>query len=87
MKGVLGNRLAVPPNPDVGWVVKMSNRIRDLGLTSENCAAIARVLEGRRGIHSFERTIWDADKLLAESELKQEERGPGGNTPTRLEDI
>lgn len=87
MRKVLGDKLATPPKPDIGWMVKMNNRIRDLGLTPMNCASIARVLfaKGWR-IYSFEKAIWQADTLLAEAQLEL----PGvkrDHQPMEMEDI
>jgi hypothetical protein len=87
MRAVLGPRLAVPPSPDIAWIMKMSNRIRDLGLTELNCRGIAGVLLARTHprYHSFERAIWDADKLLAEAQLGPPTRAPSG--PVGMEDL
>ncbi len=71
MRMVLGPRLAVPTSPAIAWVMKMSNRIRDLGLTLADCTVIARVLEARGWkTYSFEKAIWEADRLLAEAQLE-----------------
>jgi hypothetical protein len=68
MRSVLGPALATPPNPDDTWRMKMSGRIKSLGLTFEDCRMIAAVLS-RRGwkTYSFEKAIWEADRLLAEA--------------------
>ena len=70
MRDILGARLAVPPNPDIGWIVKMNNRIRDLGLSVMDCKSIAKVqLAKGWKVYSFEKTIWAADTLLQEAQL------------------
>ncbi len=88
MRGVLGAKLAVPPNPDIGWIMKMSNRIRDLGLVEEHCERIARALE-RKGwrTYSFEKAIWEADRLLAESDSQPEKPKTASAIPVGPEDI
>lgn len=70
MREVLGTSLALPPRPDVGWIARMSGRIRDLGLTEEDCTTIAReaAKKGRR-TESFEWLIKKAPEYLAEAQL------------------
>ncbi len=71
MREVLGARLAVPANPAVGWIVQMSNRIKNLGLTAGDCRTVARVLEAKGWkTYSFEKAIWAADRLLQEAQLE-----------------
>ena len=67
MRGVLGDSLAVPPNPAGEWCGRMSARIRDLGLTEDNCRHIARAAmeNWSRAPYSFEWIIRKADELLA----------------------
>ncbi len=70
MRGVLGPTLALPPSPDIGWRSKMSGRVRDLGLSELDCVSIAKVLRAKGWkTYSFEKTIWAADRLLAEAQL------------------
>lgn len=68
MREVLGSSLALPPRPDLGWMARMSNRIRELGLTVDDCRIIAIHLKNKRWTsYSFDRSIWIADRLLAEA--------------------
>lgn len=70
MREVLGATLALPPAPDWGWQSRLAARIRDLGLTRDHFRTIAKVLKAKRWtVYSFEKAVWAADKLLAESEL------------------
>ena len=76
MREVLGAQLAAPPNPDPVWMIKVSNRIRELGLSQEDCRSIAQVLK-KRGwkVYSFDYAIRYADTLLQEAQLGPK---PGG---------
>jgi hypothetical protein len=67
MRGYLGNRLAVPPHPSEMWQMRMSSRIRDLGLTREDCVRLCQFAEGTgwRPPFSFETLIRGADRYLA----------------------
>ncbi len=68
MTTVLGPNLAVPQHPAVSWMAWMSNRIRALGLTEEDCRTLAKVAlaKGWRPPISFETLIKGADRYLAE---------------------
>jgi hypothetical protein len=71
MREILGARLAAPPSPDSVWMIRMSNRIRELGLTPDNCRAIARELLARGWkVYSFDYAIRYADTLLQEATLE-----------------
>jgi hypothetical protein len=84
MRTVLGPSLATPPSPDVGWIMKMSNRIRELGLTADDCARIAQALKARgRAPFSFEKAIWEADRLLAAPATTPQ----ASSAPTEMEDL
>lgn len=38
----LGPRLVLPPKPTAGWIVRLLNRIKDLGLEEEHLLTVAR---------------------------------------------
>jgi hypothetical protein len=67
MREVLGTKLGVPTNPSTNWLSWMASRIRDLGLTEEDCRKIARVLLTKwNPPYGFEYAIKSADRLLVE---------------------
>lgn len=69
MRSVLGDKLAVPRNPSDVWVICRARRIRDLGLTEDDCKTIARAIASKWDApYSFEYCINAADRLLAEAE-------------------
>lgn len=82
MKEVLGDKLAVPRNPSSNWKIYLSTRIRDLGLTEDDCRSIARAIAVKWDPpYGFEYCIKAADRLLAESDTtvkkgKNRERAP-----------
>lgn len=85
MREVLGPTLAVPSNPSVEWMVKMNNRIRDLGLSLQDCRSIAKVLAAKQWrVYSFEKTIWAADTLLAEAQLEIPQTQPRRAAPLEM---
>ncbi len=69
MELVLGKgAMAIPPHAGAEWFAKASNRIRANGLTKDDFTDLARALD-RKGWsppYSFERTLWAADRLIAE---------------------
>lgn len=72
MREVLGDKLAVPRNPSKEWLMWKSKRIRELGLTEEDCRTIAKnILAKWQPPYSFEYCIKAADRLLAESSVKK----------------
>lgn len=83
MREVLGNRLALPPSPDTVWMIRMSTRIRSLGLSVQDCKSIAKV-QAAKGwkTYSFESCIKFADTLLAEAQLDIPAVGKSGQ-PSR----
>lgn len=88
MREVLGPTLATPPHPDPVWMMKMNNRIRTLGLSVQDCKSIAKVLWQKQWrVYSFEKTIWNADTLLAEAQLEiPQTKGPD-RRPMAMEEI
>lgn len=88
MRFVLGPALATPPNPDPAWRGKMSGRIKSLGLTVADCQKIARVLSQRGWrSYSFEKAIWEADRLLAEHDIPNSGmKIPKTGTPVEVDD-
>lgn len=88
MREVLGATLATPPHPDPVWMMKMNNRIRTLGLSVQDCKSIAKVLWAKQWrVYSFEKTIWNADTLLAEAQLDiPPTRGPD-RRPMQMDDF
>lgn len=83
MKGVLGNRLVLPPSLTGEWIGRMSYRIRVLGLTEEHCRTIAKNISGWRGVISFERVIMGADRYLHHEPAQVIETG----TPLPMEEL
>jgi hypothetical protein len=76
MRGVLGKALAVPKAPSTEWLMWMASRIRNLGLTEQDCAKIARVMSRKwEPPYGFEYAIKAADRLLAESETTLTKKG------------
>jgi hypothetical protein len=68
MQEVLGKLLAVPKNPSAEWKMYLARRIRDLGLTEDDCRTIARTMMVKwNPPFGFEYGIKAADRLLAES--------------------
>lgn len=68
MREILGDNLAVPKNPADQWCFWQAKRIRDLGLTEDDCRSIARCISTKwNPPYSFEYCIRAADRLLAES--------------------
>lgn len=77
MRSVLGNNLAVPKNPSDQWRMWQAKRIRDLGLTEEDCKTIARNIMAKwQPPYGFEYCIKAADRLLAETGKKSKESAP-----------
>lgn len=77
MREVLGTKLAVPRNPTVQWIIRQSQRIRDLGLTEEDCRLIAKNISAKWAApYSFEYCIRAADRLLAETGKSSKESAP-----------
>lgn len=76
MRSVLHKSLAVPSNPSADWRMWMASRIRNLGLTEEDCKRIARVMSAKWDPpYGFEYAIKAADRLLAESETAPTRKG------------
>lgn len=70
MESVLGPRsIAMPPHPDNLWCIKINARIKSLGLTVEDFKSMATALsaKGWNPPYSFERAVWSAERLIAES--------------------
>ena len=65
MRGVLGDNLALPPSPTTEWCVRMSGKIRDWGLTAEDCVKIATATKSWRQPVSFETAIYKGLSLLS----------------------
>ena len=73
MRSVLGDKLAVPRNPAETWTIYLSQRIRNLGLTEEDCKKIARCVAIKwNPPYGFEFCIKAADRLLVEAETLKE---------------
>ena len=78
-RGVLRDRLIVPPYSAVGVLAAMKRRIVALGLTEESCTQVARAAaEQWRGPIRAESLVRQADALLAGVEYE------GKRTPTPL---
>lgn len=78
-RGVLRDRLIVPPYSAVGVLAAMKRRIVALGLTEETCAQVARAAaEQWRGPIRAESLVRQADALLAGVQYE------GKRTPTPL---
>lgn len=69
MEDVLGKgNLAVPPNPSGSWYGRVGARVKQIGLTEDDCRAIAAHVSGRWQMPvAFESLVWGAPKLLAEA--------------------
>jgi hypothetical protein len=77
MREVLGDKLAVPKKPSEQWIILQAKRIRDLGLTEEDCRIIARNISAKwNPPYSFEYCIRAADRLLAEKATRPKESAP-----------
>lgn len=87
MKEVLGSKLAVPKNPSTQWTIYLAKRIRDLGLTVEDCKSIARAISNKWDPpYGFEYCIKAADRLLAESTTTQKQGKVKLSTPVEMEE-
>lgn len=76
---VLGQRLLAPGFQAVGVLAQMKNRIQALGLTRQDCTAIAKAAGAEwQGVIRAESLVRQADKLLAGSQLAL---GQGQRTP------
>lgn len=77
MREVLGDKLAVPKKPSDFWVIMQAKRIRDLGLSEEDCRTIARNISAKwNAPYSFEYCIRAADRLLVEKHTRLKEAAP-----------
>lgn len=65
-RGVLGNRLVLPPNPGPSWYAPLARRLADMGVTADDCKKAAEVAEERwRGAIKAESIIRQCDTLLS----------------------
>lgn len=77
MREVLGDKLAVPKKPGDQWIFWQAKRIRDLGLTEDDCRTIARnILAKWQPPYSFEYCIRAADRLLVEKHKRDKDSAP-----------
>jgi len=77
MREILGDKLAVPKKPGDQWIFWQAKRIRDLGLTEDDCKSIAKnILAKWNPPYSFEYCIKAADRLLAEKATRPKESAP-----------
>jgi hypothetical protein len=77
MREVLGDKLAVPKHPSEFWLMMQSKRIRDLGLSEDDCRTIARNIAAKwNSPYSFEYCIRAADRLLVEKHSRPKEAAP-----------
>ncbi len=90
MESVLGHgTVALPAHPDSLWFTKISASMRRQALTTDDFITMAVVLESRGWAppYSFERTVWAADRLLAEAkDGRQKATGDFRHAPTELDE-
>ena len=88
MVGVLGKRLVLPPSPTAEWCGRMSAKLRDWGLTVEDCVTIATNAKGwRTPSMSFETLVYKALSLLGTPSAASEP-GPGPRfKPVGMEEL
>lgn len=87
MREVLGAGLAVPTKPSDQWCMYLARRIRDLGLTEEDCRVIARVLAVKwNPPFGFEYAIKAADRLLAEASTVRRAAKTKASAPVEMGD-
>lgn len=87
MRDVLGDKLAVPRNPSDQWRIMQSMRIKSLGLTEDDCKAIARCIAVKWDApYSFEYCIRAADRLLTESSIVVKKTKTKENAPVEMDE-
>lgn len=84
-RGVLGDRLVLPPNPGPGWYAPLARRLSDMGVTTADCRRAASVAGERwRGYIKAESIIRQCDVLLSEVNHYP---AAGNNAPAAMEEI
>jgi hypothetical protein len=87
MRAVLGDKLAVPPNPSSEWCIYLARRIRTLGLTEDDCKKIAKCVAIKwNPPYGFEYCIKAADRLLAESSSAKKQSKTTDSSPVEMDD-
>lgn len=66
----LGDRLVVPKNPSVGYITRIVNRAKELGILAENVPTIVRGLkmEYPTGLYRLEFVVYRADVFADRAE-------------------